>query len=96
MLVYDDQLFSFYIRDMRACSVASVTSNSLQSCGLKPTRLLCPWDSPGKNTGVSGLPFPPPGDLRDSGIEPESLESPALAGGFFPTEPPGKHVQFSR
>ena len=26
-------------------------SNSLQSHG-QPTRLLCPWDSPGKNTGV--------------------------------------------
>ena len=26
--------------------------NSLQSYGLEPTRLLCPWDSPGKNTGV--------------------------------------------
>ena len=28
-------------------------SNSLQHCGPQPTRLLCPWDSPGKNTGVS-------------------------------------------
>ena len=27
-------------------------SNSLQPFGLKPARLLCPWDSPGKNTGV--------------------------------------------
>ena len=27
-------------------------SDSLQPCGLQPTRLLCPWDSPGKNTGV--------------------------------------------
>ena len=35
----------------------------------------------------SGLPFPPPGDLLDPGIEPKS---PALAGGFFTTEPPGK------
>ena len=26
----------------------------------QPTRLPCPWDSPGKNTGVSGLPFPSP------------------------------------
>ena len=26
-------------------------SDSLQPHGLKPTRLLCPWDSPGKNTG---------------------------------------------
>ena len=31
----------------------------------------------------SGLPFPPPGDLPDPGIKPESLMSPALAGGFF-------------
>ena len=26
---------------------------ALQPCGLQPTRLLCPWDSPGKNTGVA-------------------------------------------
>ena len=31
----------------------SVTSNSLQPWGLQPARLLCPWDAPGKNTGVS-------------------------------------------
>ena len=30
----------------------SVMSNSLQPPGLQPARLLCPWDSPGKNTGV--------------------------------------------
>ena len=35
----------------------------------------------------SGLPFPPPGDLPDPGIEPASSVSPALAGGFFTTEP---------
>ena len=33
----------------------------------------------------SGLPCPPPGDLPDPGIEPSSLASPALAGGFFTT-----------
>ena len=27
--------------------------------------------------------IPPSGDLRDPGIEPMSLRSPALAGGFF-------------
>ena len=27
-------------------------SNSVQPHGLQATRLLCPWDSPGKNTGV--------------------------------------------
>ena len=33
----------------------------------------------------SGLPFPSPGDLPDPGVEPESLESPALASRFFTT-----------
>ena len=37
----------------------------------------------------SGLPFPSPGDLPDPGIEPTS---PALAGGFFNTEPQGKSL----
>ena len=31
----------------------------------------------------SGLPCPPPADLPNPGIEPKSLLSPALAGGFF-------------
>ena len=35
----------------------------------------------------SGLPFPSPGDLPDPGIQ---HASPALAGGFFTTEPHGK------
>ena len=38
----------------------------------------------------SELPFPSPRDLPPSGIEPVSLMSPALAGGSFTTEPPGK------
>ena len=35
-----------------------LVSEGAQSCltlrprGLEPTRLLCPWDSPGRNTGV--------------------------------------------
>ena len=36
----------------------------------------------------SGLPRPPPGDLPDPGIERRSLVCPALAAGFFTTEPP--------
>ena len=35
----------------------------------------------------NGEPFPSPGDLPDPGIQPGS---PALADGFFTTEPPGK------
>ena len=34
---------------MRTCSVMS---DSLQPHGLQPARLLCPWSSPGKNSGV--------------------------------------------
>ena len=34
--------------------------------------------------------IPPPGDLPNPGIEPLSLASSALAGGFFTTAPPGK------
>ena len=30
----------------------SVVSDSLGPHGLEPTRLLCPWNFPGKNTGV--------------------------------------------
>ena len=30
----------------------SAASDSLRPYGLQPARLLCPWDSPGKNTGV--------------------------------------------
>ena len=66
--------------------VRSLVSHSLRPHGLYPARLLCPWDSPGNNTGVGchfllqGI-FPTPGMNR-------SL--PALAGGFFTTKPPGK------
>ena len=37
----------------------------------------------------SGLPFSPLGNVPDPGIKPESLSSPALAGGFSTTVPPG-------
>ena len=35
----------------------SVVSDSLQPHGLQPTRLLCPWNSPGKNTVVGSFLF---------------------------------------
>ena len=38
----------------------------------------------------SGLSLPILGNLPDPGIQPMSLASPALTGGFFTTEPPGK------
>ena len=38
----------------------------------------------------SGLPFPPPGNHHNPGIQLVSPVSPALEGGFFTTAPPGK------
>ena len=54
-----------------------------------PSRLLCPWGFSSKNTRV-GCHFLLQGNLPDPGIEPMSLVSPALVGGFFTTAPPGK------
>ena len=42
----------------------------------------------------SRFPFPTPGDLPDSGIELVPLESPALEGVFFTTEPPRKPEKY--
>ena len=61
----------------------SVIPNSLQRA-----RLLCPWDSPGKNIGV-GCHALLQGIFLTQGSNPHllsiSLKSPALAGRFFIT-----------
>ena len=64
----------------------SVISGSLQPHGLQPTRHLCPWNSPGKNTGVGShslLQW----DLPDPRVEPGS---PTLQADSLPSEPPEK------
>ena len=38
----------------------------------------------------SGVPFPSPGHLPNSGVEPTSPVSPELAGRFLTAEPSGK------
>ena len=53
---------------------------------MEPTRLLCSWDSPGKNTGV-GCHSLLQGNLPDPGIKPRS---PALQTDSLLSEPPGK------
>ena len=56
----------------------SVKSNSLWPHGLQPTRLLFPWNSPGKNTGVGSQSLLP-------GIFPTQRSNPGLCitGRFF-------------
>ena len=71
----------------------------LQSCptlcnssDCSPPRLFCSWGF-SRQEYWSGLPWPPPGDLRNPGIEPMSLMSPALAGEFFTTSTTWKAPQ---
>ena len=52
----------------------SVVSNSLWPHGLQPTRLLPPWDSPGKTTGV-GCHFLLQGIFPTQGLNPGLLHS---------------------
>ena len=54
--------------------------------------LLCPWDSPGKNTGV-GCHACLQGIFLTHRSNPRLLHLPALAGGFLTTNPPGKPFQ---
>ena len=74
---------------MRAC-VNAVTSAVFGSAtyGLWPTRVLCPWDSPGKF--YSGLSYPPPGDLPDPGIKMHLLCLLNWQVGSLLLVPPGK------
>ena len=64
----------------------SVVSDSLSPHGLQSARLLSPWNSPGKNTGV-GSQFSSPGDLPNPGFK---HRSPALQADSSSSEPPGK------
>ena len=57
---------------MHVCWVASVMSNSLRPHGLQPTRLPCPWDCLGKNTGA-GFHFLLQGIILTQGSNPHLL-----------------------
>ena len=59
--------------------------DSLQTCGLQPARILCPWGF-SRQEYWSGLLYSLPGDLPNPGIEPTFPVSPALRG-YFTVEP---------
>ena len=63
-----------------ACSVPSVMSNSLQPYGLYPARLLCPWDSPGKNTGKTLQKESTPDHPPQGNPTPQHLSAPWCQG----------------
>ena len=76
---------------MPACWVISVVSHSVRPYGLQPARLLCPWDSPGKNTEV-GCCALFPGILLTQGSNPADVSCIYLHWqvGSLPLVPPGK------
>ena len=76
-------LFS-YLKTSVCCCCCSIT----KSCPTRQAPLSMGFS---RQEHWSGLPFPSPGDLTNPGIEPTS---PALAGEFFTTEPPGKAPEF--
>ena len=77
------------------CARARTHTHSVaQSC-----QILCdPMDCGPPGCSVHGIfqarihILPPPEDLPGPGFEPQSLASPALAGGFFTTVLPGKPI----
>ena len=76
------------VKCVHPCYVASVVTDSLQLYGLQPTSPRdCPRDSQARM--LSGLPFPPPGDLPDPGIEPTSPAAPTLQVDAFLLEHQG-------
>ena len=78
------QLWLFPGINMCVCVYMRV-SDSLRPHGLYPSRLLCPWNSSGKNTGAS-CHFLLQGIFPSEGLNPSLLPaSPALAGRFLTT-----------
>ena len=83
--------FGDNLKGVRACSVVS---DSLQPLGLKPTGLLCPWNSPGNKTGV-GCHFLLQGIFPTQGWN-HHLFISCIDNGVLPLAQPGKpSVQFS-
>ena len=59
-------------RNVLYMCICAVMSESLQLHGLQPARLPCPWDCPGKNTGV-GCHFFLQGIFLNQGLNPGLL-----------------------
>ena len=72
------------------CCIPSVTSDSFWPYRWQSIRLLCPWDFPGKNTGM-GCNFLLPGFSLTQGLN-QCLHVSCIEGRFFTTEPPGKLI----
>ena len=70
--------FLFYYLEKSESAICSVVSDSLWPHGLLPTELLCPWDSPDKNTGVGCHSL-----LQESSQPRDRTHISCIAGEFF-------------
>ena len=69
-----------------------VISDSLRPQGLQPARLPCPWDSPGKNTGVDCHSLLQGIFFLDLPVDPTHVS--CISGHILYTEPPGKPLSY--
>ena len=94
----------------KICSIFFFRLHCFPSHACMPTQFSCVWlfvtlwtvayQAPlsmgfSRQEYWSGLPCPSPGDLPNPGIEPTSLNSPALAGRFFTTRTTWEDLSFS-
>ena len=84
---------TFYLNiTLKVCSaLVLITHVCVQSC----VQLFVTSREFSRQEYWSGLPMPMPRDVPNPGIEPMSLEPPALASRFFTTEPPGKPSNYT-
>ena len=83
--IWDEGTFLDVLDCLRVCGCSGV-SRSLRPHGLQPARLVCPWDSPGNNTGV-GCHFLLQGIFPTQGLN-RHVFCFVL---FLTTKPPGKN-----
>ena len=76
----------FLLKKKSDAVLCLVMSDSFQPYGLQPARLLCPWNSQGKNTGV-GCHALLQGIFQTQGWNPDL---PQLQADSLVSEPPGK------
>ena len=85
-------MFWFVSLSQTIVLACSVVSDSLRPHGLYMAHQATRSMRFSRQEYRSGLPFPIAGDLPNPGIKPASLASPALAGRFLTSGPPGKPV----
>ena len=85
-----ERLFEPFFNCCFCCLVAKSCLTLLWPHGLSPTRLLCPWNSPGKNTGVGYHSLLQGGSSRPR----DRTVVSHVAGGFFTVWATGKVLGF--